>query len=245
VHLDYIEHDEEIREGIKVTQFKHSKDNPVFVESESSLMYALEHCINGSTLVIDGHWVHGGNSTFGVWALGPAHEIAKKIADVVNSFPGKVAHINLLGCKSGSLVTKKERSICDSKVFFKYSIMPSKENREMAEFRNRATYVSESKGDIVFHPNSLAFQLLSKLDDQKIAVTAVPSYGYPYPPEDPKFNIASDSEQWNTKQHYWLKNKEKEEDIYYKLRTTKSITQINVEHITSSSKSPSTFKVCN
>jgi len=45
----------------------HPKDGCVYMESEAALILALNQCLPGSTLVIDGHWVHNSEVRHDVW----------------------------------------------------------------------------------------------------------------------------------------------------------------------------------
>ena len=83
----------------------------------------------------------------------------------------------------------------------------------------------------------LAFLLLEKLNDRAIAVSAPPSLDYPYPPENPRFNIGSDSVLWKTKSHAWLDSKH-EQESYRLLRKTKSITQVHASAMLTHRKKP-------
>ncbi len=236
VHPYYLRHDEEVCEELKVTHAIHSKDNPLFVSSHSSLCYALELCEPGTTLVINGHWAHGKSMMYGIWDMANSEGMSKNISDVVNKYPGKIDHINLLGCESGALDDELSDNTCINKLFFKYDKKPEKALREMAEFRNRAHFIS-AQGESVFHPNSLAFLLLAKLDDRSIAVSAPPSLDYPFPPENPRFNIGSDSVLWKTKSHFWLDPTQGQES-YRLLKKTKSITQVHASVMLTHRKKP-------
>jgi hypothetical protein len=236
VHPYYIRYDDEVREELKVTQAIHSSDNPLFVSSHNSLCYALEMCELGATLVINGHWAHGKATMYGVWDLASAEVMAQNIAQVINLYPGKIAHINLLGCESGALDPELKNTKCKNQLFFKYEEKPEKSQREMAEFRNRAIFISEH-GESIFATNSLAFLLLLKLNDPTIAVSAPPSLDYPFPVKDSRFNIGSDSSMWKIQQHYW-KASAHEQETYRLLRETKSITQINASVMNTHSKRP-------
>ncbi len=235
VHPKYVEIDDEIREGLKVMHYKHAADHPVFVESEQALFCALNDCLPGTTLVIDGHWVHNKQSMHGVWDVCDAATLATKIANLVNLFHGKIAHINLLGCETGAVAPFLDQKIADG-LFFKYDIRPELLERKMALQRNRAIYISNGKST-VFSPGSVAYELLHRLEDTNIAVTATPKLLYPYPPEDPQFNIGSDSEEWKVKTHFWNETLNPNQ-IVKRLGEVKSITQINIENLKTCNKTP-------
>lgn len=223
VHPLYLEFDEEIREGLKVMQQKHPEDNTVIVNCEKALAYALKDCLPNATLVIDGHWTHNEQSRHGIWEAACAKEIAERIAELVNAHPGKISHVNLLGCESGKISNNLEY-IVNKNLFFKYDHQAPTVDREMREMRNRAIYVS-TNGENIFDPNSLAFQVLRKLHDPTIAVTATPKLLYPWPPEDPKYNIGSDTKNWKDKSQAWELNTT-EDELSRKLGQVKSITQV-------------------
>jgi len=241
VHHQYVKRDEEIREGLKVMHHKHKEDYPVFVESEASLIYALNDCLPGSTLVVDGHWVHGKSVRHGVWDPSNAEELAEKIANLVNNMPGKISHINLLGCESGMINSSLEGVIVRKNLFFKYDHKPELKTRFMAEQRNRAIYVSTAN-ESVFSPDSLAFKLIAKLADPSIAVTATPKLLYPWPPNSPRINIGSDSDNWKDEPQAWEPNTSPEETCAL-LGEIKSVTQINSTEIDTHSKRPWTYRM--
>lgn len=236
VHPTYVDDDEEITMGLKVMHHKYPEDYPVFVESEESLKYALDDCLIGTTLVIDGHWEHKKKSRHGVWWYDTADNISQKIADAVNAVPGKITHVNLLGCESGKIDNKENSAFNKNMLFFKYDQKPTSADRDMGLLRNRAVYVG-TKEDSVFDDESLAFQVLARLSDPLIAVTATPKILYPWPPEEPIFNIGSDSENWEDKPQSWI-HKGDESELSVLLGEIKSVTQINPATIASHSKRP-------
>ncbi len=236
VHPHYVEYDEEIREGLKVMHYKHAADNPMFVCSEQALILALDTCQPGSTLVIDGHWEHGKSSLHGVWDPSDATTLARRIAELLNARPSKIAHVNLLGCHSGYVNPHLDGVISTEHLFFKYRCDKHKADREMATQRDRATYVSINQ-ESVFAPDSLAHQLLDSLSDDSIAVTASAKMLFPWPPEDPRMNIGSDSEVWKDAKHCWQPSTDAD-DISASLGQVKSVTQISVRYEEDHTKAP-------
>lgn len=233
VHPTYVQVDEEVIEGLKTMPLKHQEDNTVFVESDVSLEYAIENCLPDATLVIDGHWMHNKKCMHGVWDLVNAEEIATKITNIINNNPGKIIHINLLGCEAGVLRKDVDPNILENKqLFFKYdkNQRPLSANRECADMRNRAIFISENNQSL-FDPESFAYQVLSKLEDKSIAVTATQSLVYPYPVKNPRFNIASDASNWKAENHYWR-------DPDARLNNLKSITQVDSRFVVGHPKRP-------
>ena len=189
VHPLYMK-DDEIRSGLRIANLKHPQDNTIYVESEGSLHLALEKCQPLSTLVIDGHWVHGEASLQGVWSAFPAAILAEHIANILKQYKGKVAHVILLGCQAGHLSDSAVRALDEKNLFIKSIQHPLSLQREMAKFRDRAIYISDA-GEMPFDPDSLAGQLFNKIQDEGIAVTASHSNTYPYPVDSKaQFNIA-------------------------------------------------------
>lgn len=224
VHPTYAEYDDEIGDGLLVTMRKHPNDHTVYVESIESLEASLNHCEPGSTLVIDGHWLHGKTSMHGVWENVDAETLSQNIASLIKKYPGKISKINLLGCESGTLRDNIDETINPSHLFFKFKNLSSDPNdplAHIANFRTRALYVPEST-EVIFDDTSLAGRLIQTLDDKSISVTATPRLGYPYPSLSPEINIASDSKQWDLP-HFWLHTERSE--LYNLCRNTKCVTQ--------------------
>jgi len=220
VHPHYVRHDDEIGQGLLVTTHNHSNDNPIFVGNESALALAVEKCDAHSTLVIDGHWLHGKRSMHGVWDCVDAEEISSIITTLINKNPGKISKVILLGCESGMLRSDLEDAIEQDNLFVN-SRLDSRSYLEVQNFRKKITYISENDGSI-FAEGSLAKEILDKLEDKKISVRATPALGYPYPPGHPQINIASDAESWDS-EHFW--DEKDNTPLYNFCRQTKSVTQ--------------------
>lgn len=229
VHFQYAKYDEEIREGLHVMPRKHPTDNCVFVENEEALEYAVGNCSIRATLVIDGHWLHNEECIHGVWDKHNAEELAHKIADIVNTYPGQIAHINLLGCETGHIAQSLDGRILPNRLFFKYDQKPGARYREMGDQRNRAIYVSADEQDSVFCPESLAYKVCAKLKDRSIAVTATTKLLYPWPPENPVMNIGSDTDEWKNPNQTW-EDTDLKDQYCERLNKVKSVTQVDISH---------------
>ncbi len=220
-HPADVEHDDEIGQGLLVTTHQHPNDNPLYVGSPTALALALEICEPNSTLVIDGHWQHGLKSQHGVWDYADAETISNNIADLININPGKISKLILLGCESGTLENDLDNTITTANLFVKNRIK-STPYEEVANFRHKLLYVPQDE-ESIFAPGSLARQVLDKLEDKKISVTATPALGYPYPAGQPHINIASDAPSWES-EHFWQEEADNSA-LYNYCRQTKSVTQ--------------------
>ena len=217
VHPEYVAHDDEVGEGIRVTENKHPEDNAVYVGCEDTFQIALEKCEMGSTLIIDGHWEHKCKCMHGIWDACDAEDLANNLVTLLHQFPGKISRINLWGCESGVLKRNLDKVLRTERLFVK--CRDNDKFPDMKDFRKRVLYVSEEENP--FHEKSLAHEIWSRLEDKSISISAVPSLGYPYPPDSPCINIASDASDWK-EPHFWWTVEELSK-LYTFCRTTKAV----------------------
>lgn len=216
VHPDYFQ-DAEVSAGLGVNAKSHEADHTVFVGSPEMLSAALDSCEPGTTLVLYGHWEHEKKSTFGVWQCLDATSIAEGLSRCISKDIQKISHLILYGCWSGKL---SDDLSLPGKFFFKEN--SNVQHKEMAEFRRRATYVSQSL-ETPFARSSLAGEVWEKIKQTSIALTACSSLAYPYPPQAPAYHIGSDSREWGI-HHSW--NIKIPSTLHDSLSTTKSITVV-------------------
>lgn len=224
--------DPEIRSGLFIYFHKNTEsDQVLYVCSPETLEVSLRHCAPDSVLIIDGHWEHAKKATHGVWETAYAAEIAEELAKLTQTYPGKINSIKLLGCHAGHLATVDglPSNFNPQGLFFKDEIIPSFHEREMSEFRNRSVYYSVD-GEFPFHLDSLAGQVIQKLNSSAINVTATSSRTYPYPAEaQARFNIGSDAMQWSNENYWDNVNTSDESSLpewFLKLRRLRSITVV-------------------
>lgn len=218
--------DEEIATGLQISQKKNtSEDKVLFVCSLESLKLALKHCAPNTTLIIDGHWLHGKKNFHGVWEAADAQQIAKNLGDLLSKYP-KINSIRLLGCEAGYLAPIEDLSgiIHRNSFFFKSNLDPGFAKRPMHRFRNRSVYLSKN-GEHPFASSSLAGRIIEHLPDSPIKISACHSRTYPYPPSNSEYNIGSDSQRWGST-HYWQSPNQEWPEWYVNLHQLKSITFI-------------------
>ena len=216
--------DPEIAQGLHVSYSKNTPlDKVLYVCSEEFLSLALKHCAPGVTLIIDGHWEHEKRSRHGVWDNADASVIAASLQKLSNMYPDTIRYIRLWGCSSGQIAAMDGLNIDAAKLIFKDQYVPSFHSKDMAAFRHRAVYYSMD-GENPFDANSLAGKIMHNVPSLE-RITAVPSYGYPFPvQEKPHYNIGSDASEWRGG-HYWVSHKDSHYPSWYKkLHHLKSLT---------------------
>lgn len=229
IHLlqpDFLD-DPEISQGLHVS---HSKNTPIdrvlYVCSEALLTLAIQHCTPGVTLIVDGHWEHKKHCPHGVWEDADAYMIAQSLQHLTHEYPDKISSIRLWGCSSGQIAIFDELSehFNPHNLLFKNQSAFYCHDQEMAAYRNRAVYYSTHE-ETPYDTSSLAGHII-RHTPSSIRITAVPSYGYPFPFDDtPRFNIGSDAPQWHGT-HYWTTPNDTYPTWYQQLHTLKSITVI-------------------
>jgi hypothetical protein len=231
VHPEYLD-DEEISAGLHVSIRKNTEDNQVFfVCNMASLRMALGFCQENSTLIIDGHWLHGYAIDYGVWTGLDAEAISNEIQILNREFPEKIGSIRLLGCHSGKL-SEKEKLIANHRpeqFIFKDEVVEGFNDLEMSKFRNRAVYISQD-GETPFDENSLAAKIYEKIKTTSIRLTAPPALTYPYPSGVliSTFNIGADSDEWE-QPPAWDIVQTAELPWFLKLSCLKSITVVKAD----------------
>jgi len=236
IHLvrpEYL-YDAEISAGLHISIRKNTEDDQVFfVCNMASLRMALGFCQKNSTLIIDGHWLHGYAIDYGVWTGLNAEEISDEIQIINREFPEKVGSIRLLGCHSGQLL-EKEKLIANHRheqFIFKDEVVEGFNDLEMSKFRNRAVYISK-EGETPFDEDSLAAKIYEKIKNTSIRLTAPPALTYPYPSGVLKstFNIGADSEEWK-KPPAWDIVQTADLPWFLKLLCLKSITVVKASEV--------------
>ena len=230
IQPDFLE-DPEIAQGLQITYSKNTDDNKVlYICSEELLALALKFCSPGITLIIDGHWEHKKRSDHGCWENADAFMIASSLKRLTVDYPLKIGYVRLWGCESGKIseFEKLSDEFDPGYLMFKNEYLPNFNEKEMANFRNRAAYYSTSQ-DSPYDMDSLAAQIMQHLPSIK-RISAVPSFGYPFPPQEiPIYNIGSDTTKWRDKQ-YWIENELLDAlgypAWYKRLHNMKSITVI-------------------
>ena len=230
VHADFLD-DPEIAQGLHVSYRKNThQDKVLYVCSEELLSLALKYCTPGATLIIDGHWEHQKHSMHGVWDNADASMIAASLHQLSEDYPDKICYIRLWGCSSGKIADFASLSpeFNPDNLYFKDACVPDFQHQAMAAFRNRAVYYT-THTESLYDKDSLAGQLMQQLPTS-IRITAVPSYGYPFPAQSvPQFNIGSDTDAWRG-EHAWTNTTSEDCPIWYKkLNQLKSLTIIRDE----------------
>jgi hypothetical protein len=231
IQVEFLD-DPEIFSGLNTTYSKNTdNDKVLYICSEQLLALALQFCLPGITLIIDGHWEHDKLNDHGCWENASSSSIAMALKRLVTAYPEKIKYIRLFGCESGKIAEFNELSeyFNPDNLLYKDDYLSSFHDKEMAKFRNRAIYYTSSNEENPYAENSLAAEIMHHLPNIN-RISAVPSYGYPFPAQEKSlYNIGSDSMAWR-EEHYWNENELMDAlgypTWYKRLHHLKSITVI-------------------